>query len=165
MSFIFPQEVSRHLKNNACQFPSTSTLNSSIVWNCSQCLFATDSQAECYFHETLHGDSIKEVRKVGDKDTVIIKYTCPLCPKVFRKASLRAHLKLHTYERPFACTICGANFSRQSTLANHTKSVHGEGVGKVTKMKKVVIPVPHSLKDTWSCSKCSKMFTNRYVVL
>ncbi|KAL0894299.1 hypothetical protein ABMA27_014297 [Loxostege sticticalis] len=161
MSFIFPQEVSRHLKNNACQFPSTSTLNSSIVWNCSQCLFATDSQAECYFHETLHGDSINEVRKVGDKDTVIIKYTCPLCPKVFRKASLRAHLKLHTYERPFACTICGANFSRQSTLANHTKSVHGEGVGKVTKMKKVVIPVPHSLKDTWSCSKCSKMFTNR----
>ncbi|XP_028167520.1 zinc finger protein 729-like [Ostrinia furnacalis] len=160
MSFIFPQEVTWHLRNNACQLPSTSTLSSSIVWNCSQCLFTTDSQAECYYHETLHGDGIKEFRNVCGKNKEVLMYTCPLCPKVFKKQSLRTHLKQHTYERPYVCNTCGASFCRQSSLANHNRMVHIKGARKA-KVNKIVIPVPHSLKDTWSCSKCSKTFSNR----
>ncbi|CAD0254806.1 unnamed protein product [Spodoptera exigua] len=46
MSFILSQEVTRHVRDNACQLSQTAQITSSIFWNCSQCLFTTDSQAE-----------------------------------------------------------------------------------------------------------------------
>lgn len=164
MSFTLSQEVSRHIKQNACQLPSTS-LNSSMMWNCSKCLFTTDSQAECFFHEVLHRDPVKVYKKdVSGKETVVLKYECPLCSKAFRKQSLRSHLRQHTYERPFVCSTCGTSFSRPSTLTSHVKKVHGQGIGKMTELKKLVIPVKNSVKDSWICSKCSKKFTKRYVL-
>jgi uncharacterized C2H2 Zn-finger protein len=159
MSFIFFQEVSRHVKSNACQFQDLRPLDSSIVWNCSQCLFSTDSQAECYYHEVLHTDTIKEYRKTDDKETLVEKYPCPLCSKTFRKRYLRQHLRLHTFERPFVCTTCGANFTTQSSLSNHTRTSHQARI--TDPPKKVVIPVVPSLKEYWKCNRCSKTFSNR----
>ncbi|XP_011557313.3 zinc finger protein 184 [Plutella xylostella] len=132
MAFTLSQEVSHHVKSNACQFSVPGQLDSPTFWNCSQCLFRTDSQAECYFHEVLHTDPLIEVHKLGDEEKVVQKFVCPFCHKAFRKASLKHHIRQHTFERPFACSICCANFTRQSSLSNHARLEHGAGASTST---------------------------------
>ncbi|XP_049867436.1 zinc finger protein 43 [Pectinophora gossypiella] len=155
MAFILPQEVSRHVRAKACQFTRT-PLNASILWNCSQCLFSTDSQAECFFHEVLHSSPQNEIRRTGEKEKAVQKYTCPLCPKSFTKASLRRHLRQHTFERPHICRVCGANFTRQSSLDNHMRNEHGPGVAKLPKIAEEI-----ELREEFVCSKCKKSFSNK----
>ncbi|XP_061383276.1 zinc finger protein 28 [Danaus plexippus] len=147
--FIFSQEVSRHIRSNACKLHNPEALQSSITWKCSQCLFVTDSQAECFFHEVLHTEPSTETTKTNK---IIKKYKCPLCPKTFRKPSLRLHLRQHTFERPLVCTICGANFTRQSTLANHTRTEHSD--------RRPGTDDPAE-DQTLKCLKCKKTFDRR----
>lgn len=158
MAFILSQEVTRHIRSNACQFQPMSS-NSSIFWNCSQCPFTTDSQAECFFHEVLHTDAIRENKSFGGKHKVILKFTCPLCPKVFNKASLRQHLRQHTFERPFVCDECGANFTRQTSLMNHKKNEHTTVV-KIPKLTTIADMVD-DFKVNWDCAKCLKKFPTK----
>ncbi|CAH0722060.1 unnamed protein product, partial [Brenthis ino] len=155
-AFIFPQEVSRHIRDNACQFQKNDTINSSILWNCSQCLFTTDSQAECFFHEVLHTEPIIEAK--DGKNKPIQKYSCPICSKIFKKASLRLHLRQHTFERPFICSTCGANFTRQSSLANHCKIEHGSlDRPKLTAIDAALMKIA---EETLKCTKCKKTFND-----
>lgn len=158
MAFILSQEVSRHVRSNSCQFQTSS--NTSIRWNCSQCLFTTDSQAECIFHEVLHTNPSSEVQEISGQLKVIQKYSCPICPKSFRKASLRHHLRQHTFERPFVCSICGANFTRQSSLSNHLKSEHGTD-SLVEKMDKMEETPSSSPSGEVTCEKCKKRFGSK----
>ncbi|XP_012549382.2 zinc finger protein 433 isoform X2 [Bombyx mori] len=157
MTFIFSQEVTRHIRSEACKFqPSAS--NASIFWNCSKCLFTTDSQAECFFHEVLHTEPVKETKIIKGVEKIFQKYTCPLCPKSFKKASLRQHLRQHTFERPFVCGTCGANFTRQTTLVNHQKNEHGT-TGKMPR-----VPIVERIEDPdidWECEKCGNNFNSR----
>lgn len=152
MEFILSQEVTSHIRANACQFLASARVNSSVFWSCSQCLFTTDSQAECYFHEVLHEPPV--MIKIEDSNKLLEKYGCPICQKYFKKASLRQHLRQHTFERPFVCTICRANFTRQTSLSNHVKYEHGDAV----KVRKVLTAVG---RDEWRCDKCMKRFPNK----
>lgn len=149
MEFILSQEVTSHIRANGCQFQEAYNLNSSVFWRCSQCLFTTDSQAECYFHEILHTTPIKLRTKLEGK--TVEKYPCPICAKIFRKASLRQHLRQHTFERPFICNICRANFTRQTSLSNHVKNEHGDSV-KLPQLDTM---------DEWHCDKCLKSFAKK----
>lgn len=158
MAFILSQEVSRHVRSNSCQFQNPS--NASIRWNCSQCLFTTDSQAECFFHEVLHSNASSEVQEVSGQLKVIQKYACPICSKSYRKASLRYHLRQHTFERPFVCSICGANFTRQSSLANHSKSEHGTDV-LIEKLDKFEAIPSGSTSQKFTCEKCKKGLSSK----
>ncbi|XP_068629882.1 oocyte zinc finger protein XlCOF7.1-like [Battus philenor] len=153
MSFTLFQEVTRHIRSKACQYQNVTTLTNSILWNCSQCEFTTDSQAECFFHEVLHSPSITKVKSGGGK--VIEKFDCPLCPKSFGKSSLRDHLKRHTFERPYVCAACGANFTRQSSLSNHWKTEHGEGASAL-----VITPEVPVEEVGMKCGQCGKKFTD-----
>ncbi|CAB3221287.1 unnamed protein product [Arctia plantaginis] len=155
MTFILSQEVTRHVRDNACQFRPTTEINSSIFWNCSQCLFTTDSQAECFFHEVLHTPPKRELYKISDVEKIVQKYPCPLCSKSFKKASLRQHLRQHTFERPFVCSVCGANFTRQSSLVNHSKNEHGSGITKVK------LPDIAETMEEFECVKCKTKFNNK----
>lgn len=108
-TFIIPQELTVHLRNKACNFSNQPPKSNS----CDQCPFTTDSASEILFHKALHQNP--------SEGKAISKYKCPICEKVFDKLSLRCHLRVHTKERPFVCTVCGAGFVRKNNWTLHMK--------------------------------------------
>lgn len=52
-------------------------------------------------------------------------YICPMptCARLFKRLEhLKRHLRTHTMERPYICSICGKRFSRSDNLAQHKKT-------------------------------------------
>ncbi|KAI8877763.1 STE-domain-containing protein [Backusella circina FSU 941] len=52
-------------------------------------------------------------------------FSCPLaqCGRLFKRLEhLKRHLRTHTMERPYSCTLCGKHFSRSDNLAQHRKT-------------------------------------------
>jgi len=52
-------------------------------------------------------------------------YSCPLqtCGRLFKRLEhLKRHVRTHTMERPYSCSVCGKRFSRSDNLAQHRKT-------------------------------------------
>lgn len=97
-------------------FPISNS-NENQTYECEFCPFITQSNAEHIFHQVLHTSS-------QNKNEIEEKFPCPICKKSFRKSSLRCHLRYHTNERTFQCTICPMSFVRKSNLKNHIANIH-----------------------------------------
>jgi len=88
------------------------------------------------------GEGRIQVRTIVVGEGEGARIECLSCHRIMKPNSLKAHLKTHAHERPHACDLCDARFTRRGDLERHIKVVHN--------------------KDRpFKCSKCHRTFGDK----
>lgn len=81
------------------------------------------------------------------------QFLCAFCSKVFKCKSLLArHLKVHTGERPYRCSVCNRSFTRTTHLDRHFLALHGYENPEKTRRK----------IQRYSCVFCNQKCVSKY---
>lgn len=68
---------------------------------------------------------LREHRKTA-KHPEIRNHACSICSKMFTSSKLRQHMRAHTKEKPYVCSVCSQAFSMSGNLKRHMMTHTGE---------------------------------------
>ncbi|KAK7912665.1 hypothetical protein WMY93_012876 [Mugilogobius chulae] len=91
---------------------------------------------------------------------------CPVCRKEV-KGGLKGHMRIHTGERPYSCSVCNKTFSLKFHLHLHIRTHTGEKPYSCSVCNKTFSQLGHlnahrrihTGEKPFSCSFCNKEFT------